>query len=142
MLTPFSHRIGNLELRSTCARPIEFGSERDHVTAEIIQWVKNDLHCHTIAYWLHDQPKEVGYELKFISDRPMGEEVNWDDFRKLVGVGYLKLREASMTKKLWEIVLSQYACKFRGWDKDKYVCANRNSNSGRCARSKCPIRSE
>lgn len=66
-----NYRLGNLELR--------FGSN-----LEIVQW--GNTHCWTIAYW---EENKDGYPfLRFVSNRPLAEDVSWDDFKLLISTGY------------------------------------------------------
>jgi len=83
----FNHRIGDLELRSR---------EREtYITADIIKWFydkdnKRD-YCIVIASWNKD---DEGYELRFVGSRPMEFYDYWDNFGKLVKMGYEYLNEA------------------------------------------------
>lgn len=90
-MKPFNCRIGNLEVKSN-----EVGGKCDDKSAASIVrwWDKEDEPdtkcCITIAYWKRDKE---GYELQFVGDRPLDNEVDWPDFRFLVKIGQERLTE-------------------------------------------------
>lgn len=60
-------RIDDLEIRQ---------SEK---TLEIVKWEREA--CYTICYWVDD-------DLKFVGDRPISDEIDWDTLRILIKIGY------------------------------------------------------
>lgn len=73
-----SYRIDNLELRRT-----ETISTKPRQYLEIVNW-KNES-CYTVASWSYNEDESIHF-LEFVSDRY--KDVDWDDFKKLIDVGF------------------------------------------------------
>jgi hypothetical protein len=83
----FNFKIDNLELRS-CDESLMNYSE--HKTAEIVKWFKNSESCYTIGYFEKDSEE---YFFKFVGDRPIDDEVDWNNFKQLIITGYIFLQD-------------------------------------------------
>ena len=77
----FNIRIENLELRSCDENLVKW---KEGTTAAIVKWYKKGS-CIVIAYWVKDKES---YDLKFCWDRPLEYDVDWDDFKRLIKIGY------------------------------------------------------
>lgn len=105
-------RIKNLEYRHLKDRSPEiilwypniyYGKEEEFIMSEDGHWYtypnstyckvpkecfKSPENCITIAFF---RKGSEDYYLEFVGDRPLDIEVNWQDFRTLIQVGYNKL---------------------------------------------------
>jgi hypothetical protein len=81
----FSYKFNDLELRS-CGKQLLYDNNPN--TANIVKW--EDDACYTICYFEKDKE---GYYLKFVGDRPLKDEIDWIELKKLIIIGYEKLTE-------------------------------------------------
>lgn len=82
----FNFRINDLELKSCNQRLLQDG---EHLTAEIIQWSKNEdreAYCWVVAHW---DSTEDGYNLKLVGSRPF--RTDKDSFWRLAEQGQVIL---------------------------------------------------
>ena len=79
----FNCRFDNIELRSCGDRLIKMETP---TTAEIVCW--EDASCYTLGYFIKTKD---GYDFKFCWDRPLEDHVDWNDFKKLIKIGYDEL---------------------------------------------------
>jgi len=88
MIEHFSHRIGDLEVRTCNLNLMQKGT---HKTAEIVKWHKYDHKeeetCHTIASWKKYSDNE--FEMHFTGKRPFYE--NPEEFFELARIGQTHL---------------------------------------------------
>lgn len=124
-ITPFSRKLGDLELRST-GKGLFIEEGKGHVTFEIVQWgeINKRRSCYTIAYWTYDLPEGKDQELTFVSDRPLSDDVDWDHFEVLVRSGYIKISDnkRAVTDQSWLITIPNGECEFRRLHADMYMC--------------------
>ena len=53
----------------------------------IIQWMEDGDYCISIAIFKYSKSEEC-WDLDFVGDRPLDKDVNWDDFKSLIKIGF------------------------------------------------------
>lgn len=73
-------RHGDLELLS-CDKQLGYAGIQTHM--EISKWT-GDSRCVIAVFY----PVKDGHDLRFVDDRPLSDNIDWDEFKRMIKLGF------------------------------------------------------